>query len=163
MRDKTLSGQLPPNLPALSALLADFYNPSSRMLARAFDVSRSTAWRWINRDKAPRAVLAALYLAAPSYGGVDTLNKVFHAEEGMRLQAALAHSLKRECDALRRELARVVAMGDFGAANDPARFDVGLLRPVGPQKRLGMLASIEAGHAAVTMALPTQTAMLSSS
>lgn len=127
MPNSYLGGVIPVYVPALSVLLADLSSPSAPRLARAFGVSRSTAYRWIKRDNAPRAVLLALYLAAPGYGGADTFNKVLHAQEGARLALGLADSMKRETEALRRELARVVNLGDFGAANEPTRVPLPLV------------------------------------
>ena len=110
---------LPASLPALSVLLMDYPDPSARRLSRYFGVSRSTAHRWLQEDRAPRAVLAALYLAGPRFGGAETYNKVLHAEYRESLHAALARSLRNEVESLRHELARVVSMADFGAANEP--------------------------------------------
>ncbi|MDN3544667.1 hypothetical protein QWZ02_09425 [Kinneretia asaccharophila] len=106
-------------MPALSALLADLGRPSAARLAASLGVSRATAHRWIAQDRAPRAVLLVLYLAAPSFGARSEAARVMHAQEGQRLAQALAEAHRREAEALRRELARVVALGDFGAANQP--------------------------------------------
>ena len=115
-----LGGGFPAGMPALSVLLADFLDPSPRWLAGVFGVSRSTAHRWLSADRAPRSVMLALYLAAPRYGQAEAANRVQHAEEGQRLQAALSAALRDKVTALERELARVVALGDFGAANAPS-------------------------------------------
>lgn len=111
---------LPACLPALSVLLGEFFSPSAANLAAAFGVSRSTAHRWISTDRAPRAVLMALYLAAPRYGGREAAAHVLHAQEGQRLALALAESVRRELTSTRRELARVVSVGEFGSANSPS-------------------------------------------
>lgn len=121
-----LGGLLPASLPALSVLLGDFSSPSAANLAAAFGVSRSTAHRWISTDRAPRAVLMALYLAAPRYGGREASQAVAHAQEGQRLAQSLADALKRENAQVRRELSRVLSLGEFGAANDPTLADVPL-------------------------------------
>ncbi|MDN3923323.1 hypothetical protein [Roseateles violae] len=115
-----LAVYLPQNLPKLSTLLRDFSSPSAANLGRAFGVSRSTAHRWISEDRAPLSVLMVLYLAAPSYGAAETHNRVQHAQEGQRLALALVDSLNRALDDLRREFGRVLAVGDFGAANAPS-------------------------------------------
>ncbi len=114
-----LGGVIPSSLPALSVLLEDLGSPSAARLAQVFAVSRATAHRWIAQDRAPRAVLLALFLAAPSYGHRCELARIEHAQEGARLAHALADAYRRELEALRREFARVVALGDFGAANQP--------------------------------------------
>lgn len=107
-------------MPALSVLLADLGGLSAATLATWMGVNRSTAHRWMRSGQAPRAVLLALYLAAPSYGHARAHNAIQHAQEGQRLSLALCEALRAEIAALRRELARVLALGDFGAANLPS-------------------------------------------
>ncbi len=114
-----LGGVIPSSVPALSVLLDDLGGLSAARLAQVFGVSRATAHRWRAQDRAPRAVLVALYLAAPSYGARSEQARVLHAQDGARLAHALADAYRRELEALRREFARVVALGDFGAANQP--------------------------------------------
>lgn len=115
-----LGGVIPAGMPALSALLADFFDPSPAALAATFKVSRSTAYRWIKADRAPRAVMLALYLAAPRYGQAEAFNRIQHAEEGRRLADQLSDGLRHRLTALERELARILAQADFGSANSPS-------------------------------------------
>ena len=58
-------------------------------------------------------------MCSPSFGARAEAARVMHAEEGQRLALAQVEAYRRELDALRRELARVVSLGDFGAANQP--------------------------------------------
>lgn len=114
-----LGCQFPAGMPALEVLLADFSNPSAAALAATFGVSRSTAHRWLAANRAPRSVMLALYLAAPRYGQREYAARAMHAEEGHRLAMQLADGLKRQTTALERELARMLAVADFGSANSP--------------------------------------------
>jgi len=115
-----LGGVFPAQVPLLSSLLADLGGLSAARLAAVFGVSRSTAHRWIAQDRAPRSVVLALYLAAPSYGQREAQARVMHAQEGQRLAQALAEATAQQLEAVRRELARVLSLGDFGAANAPS-------------------------------------------
>lgn len=133
-----LGSSFPAGMPALSILLSDFYRPTAANLARTFGVSRSTAHRWIQADRAPRAVMLALYLAAPSYGQREAHARVMHAEEGRRLALQLVDGLQCERTALERELARMLSAADFGSANAPSyRAPTAtelLARPVTPRR-----------------------------
>ncbi|WP_431257221.1 hypothetical protein ACQ86G_21550 [Roseateles chitinivorans] len=64
--------------------------------------------------------MLALYLAAPSYGQREAANRVQHAEEGRRLALQLVDAMRCDRTALERELARLLVLGDFGAANTPS-------------------------------------------
>ncbi len=75
-------------------------------------------------------MLAALYLAAPRFGAVDAHNRVLEAQNRQMLHWQLADCLKRENAALRHELARLVRLGHFGAANEPLAMDLRQLRAV---------------------------------
>jgi hypothetical protein len=135
-----LGGVCPAGMPVLSVLLADFSCSSAASLAATFGVSRSTAHRWLKANQAPRSVMLALYLAAPSYGQREAHNRIEHAYEGRRLALQLADSLRAHTTALERELARMLAVADFGSANAPvysAPTAAELLaRPVTPRRAL---------------------------
>lgn len=106
--------RLPKHPPALSALLEDLGNPKPEALARAMGVSVSSVNRWRAADDAPRPVLMALFwLTSYGFNAIDC-----EAHNARQLAVAQADVLKRENAALRRELARLLAIGDFGAAND---------------------------------------------
>ncbi|MFT7724129.1 MAG: hypothetical protein QM788_15075 [Roseateles sp.] len=92
---------------------------SAARLAANFRTSKSTAHRWIAADRAPVAVLLALWLSAPSFGWRTARAEVIEAENLAALHAGHARALGDELERLRRELARVLAAGDFGSANAP--------------------------------------------
>ena len=109
--------RLPGNLPALSAIVADICNPSPEQLAAALDVHPRTVTRWLSADVAPRAVCPAPWpLTRWGMSAAD-------AELWTRAELDAARRLAAELDAeaLRHELARVIACADFGAANDPTQ------------------------------------------
>lgn len=105
----------PVQCPQLSQILDDLGRPSPRLLARALGVSPGTVTRWIREDQAPRPVLLSLFwLTRWGMSLVDA-----EAVNAARLHASMAACLRAEVDRLQLELARVVAAGDFGCANDP--------------------------------------------
>lgn len=101
-------------------MLNDLGNPSPQRLAQALGVSTRTVQRWLAADQAPRAVLLAVFWS--TRWGRSTIDADAHNSAAQAL--GLADCLRRENEALRRELARVVSLGDFGSANAPTlRFD----------------------------------------
>ncbi|AVS74484.1 hypothetical protein [Paracidovorax cattleyae] len=108
--------QLAPRaLPALSQLLPDLGNPSPAELARYLGVSVRTAYGWKALDRAPRAVLLALFWES-SYG-LSTLDCELH--NTAMVWKNLSESQGLEMANLRARIARLERIGDFGCANDP--------------------------------------------
>ena len=103
-------------LPTFRQIVADLGAPSASVVARALGVHTRTVERWQAADRAPRAALLALYWSTS--WGQSELNCELHN----RATAYTGHleSLRRENEALRREMARVLAAGDFGSANAPS-------------------------------------------
>lgn len=106
--------RLPTHCPQLSDLLEDLGRPTPRLLARSLGVTPATVTRWIRKNDAPRSVLLALFWATRWGMSLVDANAVNDA----RIHAAMSSCLQAEVDRLRGELARVVAAGDFGCAND---------------------------------------------
>lgn len=106
----------PVQMPALSLLLDDLGSPAPRLLALALGVRPSTLKRWITMDQAPRPVLLALWWL--TRWGLSTADA--EAWNLAQLRCAEAAAWRAEAQALRAELARVLAAGDFGCANDPS-------------------------------------------
>jgi predicted DNA-binding transcriptional regulator AlpA len=117
--------KLPRQLPPLSALLRDLGNPRPAAVARALGVSERTAWRWLADDEAPRSALLALYWLT-SWGASEVVSD---ARQAIGIARGLADALQRENAALRAEIGRLGAIGDFGSANDPAARPFGAPRP----------------------------------
>ena len=106
--------RLPATLPALSIILADICSPSPAALAQALDVHPRTVARWLAADEAPRAVGLALWpLTRWGMSASDALH--FNRAELADVRRLVA---EQDLELLRRELARVLAAGDFGCAND---------------------------------------------
>lgn len=103
-------------LPTFGQICNDLGNPSAPRLARALGVHARTVERWRSgRTPAPRAVLLGLFWLT-SWGQSE-----LSCELHNRAATYTGHieAARRENDALRRELARVLSAGEFGAANLP--------------------------------------------
>lgn len=98
-------------------MLADLGNPSAATVARAFGVSRSTVYRWTKHDTAPRAVALSLYWLT-RWGQSELFSEAARSEAAHR---ELCTALRAECESLQTQLARVLRLGDFGAANSPLK------------------------------------------
>lgn len=103
-------------LPTFRELVQDLGDPCPGRIARALGVHQGTVERWRRHDRAPRAARLALYWFTS--WGQSELSTDLHN----RAMSYTAHieAEKRENAALRRELARVLAAGDFGSANAPS-------------------------------------------
>jgi len=102
-------------LPPLAVVLADIGNPSAADLAAVLDVNVRTVRRWIAADKMPRpSHLALFWLTRWGRSIVDTC-----AVNDARLYASLARSRDEENRQLRVQLVKLLAIADFGSANDP--------------------------------------------
>lgn len=101
-------------LPPFSYLLDDL-PATPRAVARHLGVSWRTMQRWIKDDQAPRAAMLALLFE--SRWGVSALDA--KAVNDARVAHGLAGALQRENAMLRARIARLEAIGDFGAANAP--------------------------------------------
>lgn len=102
-------------LPHLSLMLDDLGNPSAAAIARTLGVSETLTRRWIRSGDAPRAAqLALFWLTRWGRSEVDA-----KAVNDARLSHQTCEALRREVTLLREENARLLRLGDFGAANDP--------------------------------------------
>jgi len=117
----------PKDLPALSLILDDLGGPAPALLALALGVRVSTVRRWITTDTAPRPVMLALWWL--TRWGMSA--EATAAHNTAQLQRGLAEAWQREAEAARAELSRVLAVGDFGCANDPSL----AARPAAPAPR----------------------------
>jgi hypothetical protein len=101
--------------PPLSYLLEDLLTRDHRAIAKHLDVTVPTLQRWILTDTAPRSALLALFYETRwGYSLIETtaFNGRMYAEQETRFGRAQIESLKRQ-------IAHLEALGDFGAANAP--------------------------------------------
>lgn len=123
--------KLPRQLPAFSTLLDDLGQPSPADLAAWLDVHPRTVLRWIKENHAPRASLLALFWL--TRWGASEL-ECAAINDAARL-ASMVDAMGAQVVALQRELARVVAAGDFGTANAPTVRPLAPLAPDAPAAR----------------------------
>ena len=107
----------PRQLPPISALREKLGNPPVSVIADHLGVAVRTVWGWLAKDEAPRAALLALFYE--TRWGAERIN--CDAINEADLYRGLVSALRAEVYELRRELARVVHLGDFGAANVPTQ------------------------------------------
>lgn len=105
----------PTQTPPIGLLLQDLPTQDARTIARHLGISARTLARWEASGDAPR--LAHLALFWETRYGLSVVS--CEAVNGERAARGLAASLERECATLRTRIARLEAMGDFGAANAP--------------------------------------------
>lgn len=114
---------MPPNmhrlnglfLPTFPTLVSDLGSPSAGEIAAALGVDRSTVSGWLRRGAAPRPAMLALFWV--SSWGASELDCELVNRATLAVQTARAHD--DENARLRRQLARLLAVADFGAANLP--------------------------------------------
>jgi hypothetical protein len=106
----------PRTLPIWPQLLDDLGNPPSTRIARVLGVGVRTVRRWNRAQRAPRvACLALFWLTRWGRSQVDA-----QVVNDCMVAVSYATGLETEVRALRTQLARILALGEFGAANDPA-------------------------------------------
>jgi hypothetical protein len=122
----------PRNLPIWQAILEDLGHPHPTRVAKVLGVGLRTVYRWNRVGHAPRsAALALFWLTRWGQSHVDC-----DAVNNAQLAVGLLRSVERERDSLRLQLAHVLALGEYGSANDPT-----LLAPPPPDV-LRMLAAL---------------------
>lgn len=95
--------------------LLDDLHATPAEVAKYLKVTERSVWRWLADDSAPFAVLAALWHESPrgrEAGALDVGNELV-------IQRGLSRSTQDLCNTKTYELARVLAISDTGAANDP--------------------------------------------
>ena len=101
--------------PRFPAVCEELFRPPVADLAAWLGVHPDTVKRWQRTGRAPRAVELALHLV--SRPGLYEMHTAILRD--LRAVDDWGLAMQRENEALRRELARVVAAGDFGSANRP--------------------------------------------
>jgi predicted DNA-binding transcriptional regulator AlpA len=105
----------PRALPIWQLILSDLGDPPPQRVAKVLGVGTRTVYRWNRDGSAPRAATLALFWLTRwghSQVNADAVNNAAVA-------VGLLRSIERERDQLRLQLAHVLAIGEFGAANDP--------------------------------------------
>lgn len=95
--------------------LLDELQATPAQAAKFLQVTERSVWRWLSDGSAPFPVLAALWHETPTGRHVSALD--VGNELVIHRGLARAHE-KAHVDAVAM-LARVLSIGDFGAANDP--------------------------------------------
>lgn len=113
--DMSMLRRLPQSMPALSIMLQDIGNPNTQQLAAAFKVHVRSVQRWISEDKAPQAVLMAIFWI--TRWGASAADANAHNDAVM--STVLANSREAEVTMLQAQIAHVERLADFGSANDP--------------------------------------------
>lgn len=108
-------GHAPRTLPVWHAILADLGDPHPAAVAKLLGLGARTVYRYNRDGQAPRAVCLALFWLT-RWGRSE-----IHAQavNDCQLAVAYANAMELEVRRLRTELARVLAVGDFGSANEP--------------------------------------------
>lgn len=104
----------PTQTPHFSTLLDDMLTRDKRKIARHLGVTENTLKRWAKTGNAPR--MAHLALFWESRWGLSVLDADIWNRETLRL--GMIRCLTEENAQLKAQLARLVAMGQHGAAND---------------------------------------------
>lgn len=97
------------------AVLVDAIPASRRDVAAHLGITPRTLSAYIEHGRAPRAVLVALFVE--SAFGRSQIHTQAHNDAVM--YAGLADCLRRDVATLQARIARLEALGDFGAANAP--------------------------------------------
>lgn len=108
--------RLPKQLPGIEEILLELGRPPAHQVEKALHVSTTTVKRWIRSGRVPRPAHLALYWL--THRGRADIELDMHNE--LIIQYGLARAYERERDQLRSLVAHLVAIGNFGAANDPS-------------------------------------------
>jgi hypothetical protein len=109
----------PVTLPVWQAILDDLGRPHPSHVARVLGVGVRTVHRWNRDQRAPRtACLALFWLTRWGRSAVEA-----QAVNDCRVAVGYANALESELARLRARLVQVLAIGEFGSANDPASIE----------------------------------------
>lgn len=95
--------------------LLDDLHATPAEVAKFLQVTERSVWRWLSEGSAPFPVLAALWHETPTGRHVSALD----VGNELVLHRGLAQAHEKAHAAAVDTLARLLAIGDFGAANDP--------------------------------------------
>ena len=97
-------------------MLLQLGRPSPEVVAKALHVSPSTVRRWIKSGRTPRAAELAIYWM--THDGRSEIDTDMHNE--LIVQYGLARSRGAEIERLHNLVQHLIAIGQFGAANEPS-------------------------------------------
>lgn len=101
--------------PQLSMMLDDLFTRDHSTIAKHLGVTVPTLRAWIRAGQAPRAAMLALFYETRwGYSLTDA-----QAFNDAQVERQWRQALQRENGMLRARIARLEAIGDFGAANAP--------------------------------------------
>lgn len=103
------------HLPPFSCLLDDQPTNNKAAIAKHPGVTTTTLKRWSAQESAPKVAMLALYYES-RWGQSQLFTELFNGEQFARREV---DGLKRENAMLRTRIARLEALGGFGAANEP--------------------------------------------
>ena len=105
-------------------------------------VTERSVWRWLSDGNAPHAVLSALWHETPRGREASTLD----VGNALNIERELARAYKAESERHQATIARLMAITDTGAANDP--LEITRLAQAGPAPARPALALPERKKAA---------------
>jgi len=106
---------VPRYVPIWHQLMEELNNPEPKRLAKVLGVGVRTIYRYNATGRAPKASCLALYWLT-SWGRADV-----HAQAVADCQLAVGYfkALERENKVLKVKVTHLLALGGYGAANDP--------------------------------------------
>ena len=111
----SLLRRLPQDMPPFSFMLQDIGSPSVHSVAAAFKVDVRTAKQWMTADRAPHAVMMAIFWVTK--WGISAADA--NAHNDAVLSASTARLGGEEAARLKEQIAHIERLADFGSANDP--------------------------------------------
>ena len=113
--DQPMIRRTPKTLPSIEEMLLALGRPSAEIIGDVLDVSPRTVKRWIRAGIAPRAAALAIYWMTNH--GRSEISKDMHNE--LMMLHGLVRAQRDEISRLSEQLEHLVAIGEFGAANEP--------------------------------------------
>lgn len=105
----------PRALPIWHAIIEDLGNPPPARIAAALGISWRSVYRYHKTGQAPRPILLALFWL--TRWGQSQLDA--EMVNNCSMAVGLAEALQTEVRQLRDQVAHLIAIGDYGAANTP--------------------------------------------
>jgi hypothetical protein len=120
----------PKHTPTLSMMLEELGNPSAAEMAKALGISEQTARTYKARNSAPRPVMLALFWVT-SWGQQWAYSAAHNDADA---QAGMAQALKYHCAELEKRIHDLIALNQYGSANEPFHTLAYVCEPARPQQ-----------------------------